>query len=315
LCTKSVSIIAGSGTSTTPVINGNALNSTFGSWMGPLAFDYIWKKLYICDTNNHTIRVLDIQANTVSNFTGRSGTSGTTNGSLSTALFNKPSGLFIKYDQSNNPLIYVTEYNNNIVNYLRKIVNNFVSNVITLPVNYTSGIIINNNSHYTGNNISVYRFDLSGFITSISTVINGATTGNQFGFDSNNVVYFCDYNNNRIMSDNAGQINILSNAGVVLTIPEPSGLCVDENNNIYVISRCSTAQDSTTLYKINGITTSTNAHINRIMTTTTISIGNNTVRSGTPVTFKEIHGIAYNRNDKCIYLSNSSPAVIFKYNL
>ncbi|HEV8660959.1 MAG TPA: hypothetical protein VGS96_20325, partial [Thermoanaerobaculia bacterium] len=74
--------------------------------------------LYVSDTTNHTIRKITADG-TVSTLAGKAGTSGSTDGNGSAALFNNPHGIAV-----DGTTIYVADYNNHTI---RKIVGNQVT--------------------------------------------------------------------------------------------------------------------------------------------------------------------------------------------
>jgi DNA-binding beta-propeller fold protein YncE len=64
--------------------------------------------LYVADKNNHCIRMVSAEDNTVSTVLGRPGVAGMEDGGRETALFNGPSGIGVSGDGT----IYVSDYNN-----------------------------------------------------------------------------------------------------------------------------------------------------------------------------------------------------------
>ncbi len=67
--------------------------------------------LYVCDTENHAIRAIDVATATVTTFAGMIGTAGSNDGDVATARFREPEGL--AYDGAGS--LYVADVDNNTI--------------------------------------------------------------------------------------------------------------------------------------------------------------------------------------------------------
>jgi thiol-disulfide isomerase/thioredoxin len=88
----------------------------------PLGVVYKDNKLFVADTYNNKIKVIDLNNNMVKSFAG-SGKEGLNNGKILDSTFDEPSGLTIYKDK-----IYVADTNNNLI----RIIDTKTSNVSTL---------------------------------------------------------------------------------------------------------------------------------------------------------------------------------------
>jgi DNA-binding beta-propeller fold protein YncE len=88
----------------------------------PLGVVYKDNKLFVADTYNNKIKVIDLNNNIVKSFAG-SGKEGLNNGKILDSTFDEPSGLTIYKDK-----IYVADTNNNLI----RIIDTKTSNVSTL---------------------------------------------------------------------------------------------------------------------------------------------------------------------------------------
>ncbi len=86
---------------------------TAARFFGPqgIAFDATGSRLYVADSNNNTIRKIDLLTNTVSTLAGLAGQSGNIDGTGSAARFNGPSDVAV--DKNGN--IYVADTDNNAI--------------------------------------------------------------------------------------------------------------------------------------------------------------------------------------------------------
>ncbi|MCB1188831.1 MAG: hypothetical protein H7A23_06095 [Leptospiraceae bacterium] len=140
--------------------------------------------LYVADSNNHTIRKIEITSGTVTTLAGSAGNSGSADGTGTAARFNKPIG--IATDKTN---LYVTDTNHTI----RKIV---ISTGVVTTLAGTAGT--------TGSN------DATGTSATFNSP-NGIT------IDSDNTnLYVSDYGNNTIRK-------VVISTGVVTTLAGSAG--------------------------------------------------------------------------------------------
>jgi phospholipase/lecithinase/hemolysin/sugar lactone lactonase YvrE len=100
-----VSIVAGSGAP--GAANGPLLGAQFNSPAG-VAVDVTGAYLYIADTGNHAIRLVDLAADAVTTFAGLPGAPGTADGAPGAARFNSPSGIIVDGDGD----VYVADTGN-----------------------------------------------------------------------------------------------------------------------------------------------------------------------------------------------------------
>jgi hypothetical protein len=104
--TQEVTTLAGTA-GVTGSSDGAGLSSTFNSPQGCVANNEF---LYVSDYNNHTIRKIDLNTETVTTLTGLAGSSGSVNGDLSSTRFYNPTDLWL-----NNNLLYVADYTNQLI--------------------------------------------------------------------------------------------------------------------------------------------------------------------------------------------------------
>lgn len=74
---------------------------------------------YVCDTNNYTIRAINLSTNTVSTIAGLAGTSGSADGIGAAARFNSPSGIW-----GDGTYLYITDTSNQTIRRLDIATNN-----------------------------------------------------------------------------------------------------------------------------------------------------------------------------------------------
>ncbi|HLK60462.1 MAG TPA: hypothetical protein VKU00_28125 [Chthonomonadaceae bacterium] len=101
-------------------------------------------KVYVADTGNHAIRVLTrvgFNAVSVSTLAGTKGTSGSTDGTGSGALFNNPTGVAV--DTAHN--VYVADYSNNLIRRL-----NPQGTSVTLAGTTSAGLLDGSPGKFTG---------------------------------------------------------------------------------------------------------------------------------------------------------------------
>lgn len=178
----------------------------------PTAITIDGANLYVTDTNNETIRKVVIATGVVTTLAGTAGTSGTTDGTGTAALFNNPQGIIA--DATN---LYVTEYGNHTV---RKVV--IATGVVTTLAG-TAGS--GGSTDGTGT--------AARFYAPRGLVINGAN------------LYVADTDNNTIrkvviatgvvttLAGTAGSSGSADGAGTAARFDGPSGIAID-GTNLYV---------------------------------------------------------------------------------
>ena len=272
--------------------NGLGTNALFDGPTG-IAIDSA-SNLYIADSGNSTIRLIDISTN-VTTFAGTPGVTGSVNGTGTNALFNDPVGIAV----SGGTNLYVTDSGNYLI---RMITNGAV-------VTTFAGTGTNGKANGTGTNASFGV--LAGIAANTSGMLAVADNGNNMirllstntnsavsslagdgffqpfgvGVDAKTNIYVADTGNNIIRQINTnGTITILAGTagtngsadgiGTNATFNQPSGLALDAKTNIYV-----TDSGNYTVRKISPVATNVPngpTNIEQILTivsnTTTISI-------------------------------------------
>ncbi|MFM9090224.1 MAG: putative Ig domain-containing protein, partial [Verrucomicrobiota bacterium] len=215
--TGAVTTVAGLlGTSGTA--NGAGTVARFNLPQG-LALDAGANKLYVADTFNHTIRVIDLAPATpvVTTLAGGAGTTGSTNATGTAARFNYPYGLALSGGN-----LYVADSSNQSI---RKIV--VASGVVTTLAGPDG----------TGSNVP----GTQGFVDSATPA--SARFFNPIGLAADNAnLYVADKSNNRIRKVvlATGEVSTLAGAatagaadgtGVLATFNGPEGLAIDSNGS------------------------------------------------------------------------------------
>jgi hypothetical protein len=104
-------VIGGSGN-----IDGPALRAHFENPLAAAhAYDNTSTRIYVADTDNHTIRVYDDSTKKVTTLAGLANTSGTSNGIGNTARFNTPSGVAINPAFNAGQILYVGDTGNHCI--------------------------------------------------------------------------------------------------------------------------------------------------------------------------------------------------------
>ena len=208
--TGNVTTIAG-GSAVGGYTDGNRSTAKFSSPYG--IFIDTSNNIYVADTGNHRIRKIDPSGN-VTTFAGSSAR-GSKDGPGVSASFNSPYGLTI--DTANN-IVYVADWDSAKV---RKIT------MLPTPIVTT----------LAGNGAKVFK---DGIGTAASLQPASLALG------SNNVLYVADANNNRIRAINTTTGNVITIGGngtagnvdsadpLKATFNNPRGICIDQNNIIYV---------------------------------------------------------------------------------
>jgi streptogramin lyase len=112
LVISSGQVITFAGSEQSPVSNDGV--GSFALFNNPRGIVYIQDHLYICDSDNNTIRKLMIASGEVTTIAGSAGSAGSADGIGSAARFNKPYG--ITYDGQGN--LYITDGENNTIRKL-----------------------------------------------------------------------------------------------------------------------------------------------------------------------------------------------------
>ena len=189
--------------------DGQAGQAQFNSPSGIILDDL--GNVYVSDTNNNTIRKIDIFGS-VSTFSG-CGLAGSVNGPPGLARFNSPKGITFDADWN----MYVADMNNHRI---RKILPNGVTSTYAGMggAGYMNGIGMNT---------------LFNSPDSVAVDANG----NVYVADSrNNVIRKIDNTVNKTVTLYAGSRNVGNADGTALTASfnRPTGLSIDSNGNLYV---------------------------------------------------------------------------------
>jgi len=260
--------LAGSSGST----DGNGETATFYE---PLGITYDGQgNLFICDSQNHTIRKVVISSGAVTTIAGLAGSSGSDDGIGSVARFNLPNG--ITCDGQGN--LFICDRLNDAI---RKLVisTGAVTTIAGLSGNPGSADGIGTNARFKGPNEIVYDGQGNLFISDTSNhtirklvISSGAVTtiaglagssGSADGIGSNarflfqigitcdgqGNLFICDYQNRTIrklviatqtvttIAGLAGSQNYIDGAGSDARFAGPDGITYDGNGNLYVCDR------------------------------------------------------------------------------
>jgi sugar lactone lactonase YvrE len=253
-------------------VNGMSATAKFNNPRG-VAVDTAGN-VYVADFTNHVIRKIST-AGVVSTFAGVGGVNGSLDGSSGTAKFNNCSGVAV--DSGGN--VYVADYNNHLIRKISPVgvVSTFAGvggangsldgTSGTAKFYNPSGVAVD-----TGGNVYVadYNNHLIRKISPAGVVSTLAGVASQLGFvdgasgtakfynpygvsvDSSGNVYVADQLNHRIRMINlAGVVSTVAGAGYVGTrgadngtggtaaFNYPTGVAVDNSNNLYVADNLS----------------------------------------------------------------------------
>ena len=212
----------------------------------PMDVQYKNGKLYVCDTGNQKIRVIDINNKTIYDLAGSN--QGFEDANLNQAKFNNP--LSIGIDSNNN--IYVADSQNN---KLRKIDSNSDVSTFVDGLGNTNVYVDSDDNIYVTHKYAIKKFDFQGnLIEQYGSVDDqGDVDGNSsnarfrsiFGMvkDSNGNLFVSDRYNHKIKkiaSDGTVSTFAGSDSGnldgnsTASKFDEPSGIVIDSNGILYV---------------------------------------------------------------------------------
>ena len=254
-----VSTFVGAGTPGKP--KGTGTPASFNGTVG-LSIDASGN-IYVADRENHLIRKIT-PAGVVSTFAG-SGSSGSANGTGTSASFSKPHDIAI--DQSGN--VYVADYDNHLIRKITSagVVSTFAGSGSAGSANGTgtsasfndpSGIAIgpNGNIYVTdkGNNL-IRKITSAGVVSTFAGSgsagsANGTGTSASFNnprdidFDASGNIYVCDKTNHLIRKiTSAGVVSTYAGSGssgstngtgTSASFNTPAGLVFDADDNLYI---------------------------------------------------------------------------------
>jgi len=297
--------------------NGTGTNALFDGPTG-IALDNA-SNLYIADSGNSTIRLIDPNSN-VTTFAGTPGVTGSANGTGTNALFNDPVGIAV----SGGTNLYVTDSGNYLIRLITPgaVVTTFAGTGTNGKGNGTgtnasfgvlAGIAANTNGMLAvadnGNNM-IRLLTTNAAVSSLAG--DGFFQPFGVGVDAKTNIYVADTGNNIIRQiDTNGTITILAGTagtngsadgiGTNATFNQPLGLALDAKTNIYV-----TDSGNYTVRKISPVATNVPngpTNIEQILTvrsnTTTISI------SVTNLTTTTINGSSTNVSTTINYVTNN----------
>jgi len=214
----------------------------------PMDVHYKNGKLYVCDSGNQKIRVIDINNKTIYDLAG-SGSQGFEDANLNQAKFNNPTSIGI--DSNNN--IYVADSQND---KLRKIDSN--SNVSTFidGLEYIMNVYVDSDDNiYVTHKYAIKKFDIQGnLIEQYGSVdnqgdVDGSSSNARFRIiygmvkDSNGNLFISDRSNHKIKkiaSDGTVSTFVGSSLGnldgnsTTSKFNEPSGIVIDSNGILYI---------------------------------------------------------------------------------
>ena len=299
-------------------VNGTGTNALFNNPTG-IALDNL-SNLYIADSGNSTIRLIDISTN-VTTFAGTPGVTGSVNATGTNARFNDPVGIAV----SGGTNLYVTDSGNYLI---RMITSGAV-------VTTFAGTGANGKGNGTGTNASFGV--LAGIAANTNGMLAVADNGNNMirllttnaavsslagdgffqpfgvGVDVKTNIYVADSGNNiirqiatngtvTILAGTAGTNGSADGIGTNATFNQPLGLALDAKTNIYV-----TDSGNYTVRKISPVATNVPngpTNIEQLLTVvtnlTTISI------TVTNLTTTTISGSSTNVTTTTNYVTNNS---------
>ena len=251
-----VATYAGNGTNGSK--NGDALNAQFYNPNG-IAIDSD-RNVYVADTDNHVVRVIYTNK-TVATYAGIPKTSGSTNGDLSNALFNKPYDIAI----SSNKDVYVADTVNHKIRiiYANGIVATYAGSIpgtadghvssakFSLPFGLT--ITANDDLYVTeqnGHRIRIIYTDndtVSTYAGSSIGYVDGALSSAKFNYPShvaianNGDIYVTDFENRRIRKistpDTPPVITLNGSSTITLQVGDTYtelGATTDDGSNVTI---------------------------------------------------------------------------------
>lgn len=250
-----ITTVAGTGSSGNSGDNGAAIDAQLAGPEG-VAVD-VAGNLYIADTNNHRIRVVDASTNTITNFAG-TGVFGFTgdNGTATAAQLNNPRGVAV--DTSGN--VYIADSGNHRV---RRVTGGTISTIAGSATAGFSGdggiatlarLNLPSSVAFDSSTNTLYIADTSNhrirFVvgTTIDTV---AGTGPTELFNPDGIalatgsVFIADRGNHRVRRVTAGVMTTIAGTGTAgdtgdggtatgAALNAPEAVAVDSSNNIYV---------------------------------------------------------------------------------
>lgn len=265
--TNILSNIAGTGTKGSTNIPTNQAKFSFPSGITADAFGNI----YISDTENHTIRKIDINGN-ITRYAGRVGQTGLDNGALLSATFNTPEGLAV--DKSGKKL-YVVDRKNNCI----RVIDTSLGRVDTFTAtratpgaddgiksvarfNEPTDIKVGPDDNLYVADTDNHKIRKIGPTGTVSTFLGDGTGGFKDGdalnsnfnkpksiaFDANGNLYIADTFNHRIRFYDKTKKTVSTVAGIAnfghkdgpaksAAFDEPSGIIVGKNGNVYVCDK------------------------------------------------------------------------------
>ncbi len=216
---------------------GAATSASLNSPCG-LCLDNTKKYLYIADSGNHAIRMinLNVSPQTITTVAGTGGSSGYSvdPGPATSALLNTPSAICL--DASGN--LYIADTGNNVVRFVYQ--SNVASSTYTTGNIYT---IAGQQTAYMGSTISVAGGNTGDGGSPTSALLNSPSG---ISLDSLGNIYIADTANNRIRKINSSFTTITAFSGTgtagyldssTISLAQfngPRGIFVDKTSNVYV---------------------------------------------------------------------------------
>lgn len=211
-----VTVFAGSTTGQAGCVNGTGTDARFN---GPYDIAMVGSTLYVTDVGNHVIRRIT-STGAVTTFAGLSGNPGTTNGLISAAQFNAPTGI----EAIGNDL-YIADFNNHSI---RTISTTIAANRRTVTTyagsNGTPGDNVDSTAPITRTNA---RFNSPAALKAIGNVLYVADAGNHMI----RRVSTAEVTNFAGIAGNRGSFN---GERTSATFNVPVGIATDPARNVYV---------------------------------------------------------------------------------